>query len=378
MSRSVSLKKCVSYGSDEVYEGVREAIGLLGGMGRFVSKGERILLKPNLLTAKPADSAVTTHPSVVRALIRLVKEAGATPFVGDSPAIGKPRKVAEKSGILEVCKEEGVEFIGFNEAVEVANPEGFIFKKLTIARAVMEADGIINIPKLKTHAQMLLTMGVKNIFGCVPGTRKPQWHLSAGVDNLSFADMILDLYLFLRPRLTIMDAVVAMEGNGPASGDPIDVGLIAASSEALVLDAVCAHILGVPAGDVPILEAARQRGLKEALFENADVIGDETTTFKVSGFRLPPLAHTRFTEGLPYFLGSRLRKSLTVRPHIIDSKCTLCDLCVGVCPARIMTSSKRIKIDYDQCIRCFCCQEMCPNEAITSKAGWLKKIIPGL
>jgi len=378
MSHCVSLKKCSGYGRDEVYEAVRESIELLGGMGRFVSSGERILLKPNLLTAKPAASAVTTHPEVVRALIRLVKEAGATPFVGDSPAIGKPRKVAQRCGIFEVCEDEGVEFIDFNEAVDVDNPGGHIFKRLEVARAVIEADGVINVPKLKTHAQMLLTMGVKNIFGCVPGKRKPQWHLSAGVDTLYFADMILDLYLFIRPRLTVIDAVVAMEGNGPASGDPRALGLIAASKEGLAIDAVCAHILGVPPADVPILEAARKRGLKEAGYENAEVLGDETALFKVSGFKLPPLVHTRFTEGLPYFIGRRLRKSLTVRPHILNSKCTHCDLCVGVCPARIMESSKRIKIDYDQCIRCFCCQEMCPNEAITSKAGWLKKIIPGL
>jgi len=378
MNHSVSLKKCSGYNSLEAYNSVKDAIELLGGMDSFISRGERILLKPNLLTAKPVDSAVTTHPSVVRALIRLVKEAGATPFVGDSPAIGKPGKVAKRCGIMEVCAEEDVEFIGFDSAVNVDNPEGHIFKRLEVARAVMEADGIINIPKLKTHAQMLLTMGVKNLFGCVPGKRKPQWHLSAGADTLYFADMMLDLYLFIRPRLTVMDAVVAMEGNGPASGDPRPIGLIAASNEAIALDAICAHILGVSAEDVPILTAAKNRGLTEAEFENAEVLGDDMSLFKVADFKLPPLVHTRFTEGLPYFIGSRLRKSLTVRPHIIESRCTHCDLCVGVCPARIMESYKKIKIDYDQCIRCFCCQEMCPNEAITAKAGWLKKIIPGL
>ncbi len=378
MGNTVSLKKCSSYGTDDVYNGVRESIELLGGIGLFVRKGERILLKPNMLAAKPVDSAVTTHPSVVRALIRLVKEAGATPFVGDSPAIGKPGKVADRCGILEVCEDEGVEFIGLNDVMGVDNPGGHIFKRLEVARVAMEADGIINLPKLKTHAQMLLTMGVKNIFGCVPGKRKPQWHLSAGVDTLYFADMILDLYLFIRPRLTVMDAVIAMEGNGPASGDPKSLGLIAASDEALALDAVCTHILGVPAGDVPILTAAAKRGLEGADYKNAEVLGDETNLFKVKGFKLPPLVHTRFTEGLPYFIGSRVRKSLTTRPHILESKCTHCDLCVGVCPARIMQSAKRIKIDYDRCIRCFCCQEMCPNEAITSKAGWLKKIIPGI
>jgi len=378
MIHSISLKRCSSYDAEKVYEKVREAVELLGGMQRFVSKGESILIKPNLLVAKPVDAAVTTHPSVIRALIRLVKEAGGTPFVGDSPAIGTPEKVAQKCEILNVCEAEGVEFIGFIDAVEVENPEGHIFKRLEVARAAMNADGIINAPKLKTHAQMNLTMGVKNIFGCVPGKRKPQWHLSAGVNTAHFANMILDLYLFIRPRLTVMDAVVAMEGNGPASGDPRPVGLIAAAEDALAIDALCAHILGVSAIDVPILAAALDRGLEGANIKTANLLGDDADSFQVKGFKLPPLVHTRFTEGLPHFLGSRLRKSLTVRPHIVNSKCTLCNHCVNVCPARIMSSDRRIKIDYDKCIRCFCCQEMCPNEAITSKAGWLKKIIPGL
>jgi len=378
MRESVSLQSCPGYEAGEVYESVKRVLAPLGGMEEFVKKGERILLKPNLLAAKPADAAVTTHPSVVRAVIRLVREAGATPVVGDSPAIGGAGKVARRCGVLEVCEEEGVEFIGLDEAVSVNNAGGHIFKRLEVARAVMEADGVINLPKLKTHAQMLLTMGVKNIFGCVPGKRKPQWHLGAGVDTLHFAHMILDLYLFVRPRLTVMDAVVAMEGNGPASGEPRAVGLIAASRSAVALDAVLAGVLGVPARDVPILEAARERGLSGLAADEVAFVGDPPGLFEVKGFKLPPLVHTRFTEGLPYFIGSRLRKSLTVRPHILHSKCTLCDLCVGVCPARIMKSEKKIIIDYDQCIRCFCCQEMCPNEAITSTAGWLKKILPGL
>ncbi|MFQ5354785.1 MAG: DUF362 domain-containing protein, partial [Thermodesulfobacteriota bacterium] len=343
MRHAISLKKCPDYGREEVYGKVREAIELLGGPGRFAGKGERILIKPNMLAAKAVDSAVTTHPSVVRALIRIVKEAGATPFVGDSPAIGTPQKVADKCGILKVCEDESVEFIGFSEAVNVDNPQGHIFKRLEVARAALEADGIINVAKLKTHAQMLLTMGVKNIFGCVPGKRKPQWHLSAGVDTLNFAHMILDLYLFIRPRLTLMDAVVAMEGNGPASGEPRSLGFIAAGEDAIPVDALCARILGVPAADVPILAAAAERGLRGAYPDKWEVLGEDPSLFKVSGFKLPPLVHTRFTEGLPYFLGSRLRRSLTVRPHIVDSKCTLCDLCVGVCPARIMTSAKKIK-----------------------------------
>lgn len=378
MDSRVAISRCGHYSFETVFEAVRRSVDLLGGMRAFVKKGERILVKPNLLAAKPAEAAVTTHPMVVKAVLRLVKEAGATPFVADSPGIGSALKIAEKCGVLDVCREEGVELTELKTLILVENPLGHTFKRLEVADEALKADGIINLPKLKTHAQMHLTMGVKNLFGCVPGKTKPQWHLSAGVDSRDFAGMLLDLYFFLGPRLTIMDAVVGMEGNGPGSGDPRKLGLIMAAVDCIAMDTAACDLLGGRTHDVPILKAALKRGLKQAETCNVTAVGAVLDEVRVDGFRFPPRSSVNFAERLPYFIDKRLRKALTSRPHVDDKACTMCSVCVNVCPAGIMTGKKRIEIDYDRCIRCYCCQEMCPQGAITPRQGWLKKIIPGM
>lgn len=377
MSVQVSITKCADYGN-EVYRKVKESVDLLGGIAFFVRPNERILIKPNLLAGRPPEVAVTTHPDVVRAVIRLVKEAGGTPIVGDSPGIGNAVKIAEKCGVLEACREEGAEFIDLKTLVIAENPLGHTFKRLEVAKEALQADGIINIPKLKTHAQMYLTLGVKNLFGCVPGKLKPQWHLSAGVDSLYFADMLLDLYFFLSPRLTVVDGIVGMEGNGPGNGTPRKLGLILSSSDCIALDTVITEVLGASPSELPVLKAAARRNIKEASLSFITVLGEKTEAVRVKDFVFPPQSHTNFADRLPYFLDKRLRKALTSRPHVDNEKCTLCNICVNVCPAEVMTNAKKILIDYDKCIRCYCCQEMCPQGAIAPREGWLKRIIPGL
>lgn len=374
----VSIKKCGSYEKEAVQKAVADAVSLLGGMDRFVKRGERVLVKPNLLAAKPPEAAVTTHPQVVRAVLALLKDAGAVPVAGDSPGLGSARKAAEKGGILAVCLEMGVELIELKELLVADNPKGRTFKKLEVAREAVECGSIINVPKLKTHAQMYLTMAVKNMFGCVPGKLKPQWHLSAGVQSQSFASMLLDLCLFLSPRLSIMDAMTAMEGNGPGNGDPRHVGLIFAGESPVALDLTAAAVVGASVDDVPLLKAARRMGMNEAEPSNIRVLGESIEDVRVRGFKFPPLSSTNFTERLPAFLDRPLRKALTGRPHIKNSQCTLCGVCVSVCPAGVMENTGRIEISYDRCIRCYCCQEMCPTGAISVRDGWLKRLIPGL
>lgn len=384
MRTTVAIKICRNYNEEKVYDAIKASVDLVGGIKRFVKRGERILLKPNLLVARPASAAVTTHPFVVKAMIRLVKEAGGTPVVGDSPAIGSAKKIAEKCGILDVCLETGTELVEFKDAVVHENRDGHTFKRLEVAKEALEADGIINLPKLKTHAQMHLTLGVKNIFGCIPGKRKPQWHFAAGTNAVHFGDMILDLYLFLRPRLTVLDGIVAMEGNGPSNGAPRELGLVFASADAIAMDAVVAMVLGCRPHDLPILAAASRRSIKEADPANVETVGEDLKDVRVRAFCLPPLMSVNFTARLPYFIDRHLRKAITGRPHIRHAKCTQCSICVSVCPPSIMSKTgntgktKRIEIDYDRCIRCYCCQEVCPEGAITTKEGWLKRIIPGI
>jgi uncharacterized protein (DUF362 family)/NAD-dependent dihydropyrimidine dehydrogenase PreA subunit len=375
MDPKVSILKCKGYGYGEVYNAVKEATDLLGGVGEFVKRGERILVKPNLLSGNPPEAAVSTHPSVVMAVIRLVRQAGAIPVVGDSPGIGSASKVAEKCGVMAVCKETGTEFVDLKTPVLIENPNGLTFKRLEVAEEALEVDGIINLPKLKTHAQMFLTLGVKNIFGCVPGKLKAQLHLTAGVDAVCFAGMILDLYLFLRPRLTVMDGIVAMEGNGPGSGDPRALGLLFASGNAVAMDRVVTELLGARCDDSPILRRAREVGLFGAEEPRIEVFGEKPQNVRVHGFRFPPLASTNFTANLPYFIDRRIRRAFTSRPHITTKNCTVCGVCVDVCPAGVMEKGAQIIIDYDKCIRCYCCQEICPEGAISVKQGWLKRVL---
>lgn len=378
MKPDVAISRCAKYGEQQVLEAITASIDLLGGINAFVRPGERILIKPNLLAGKPPEAAVTTHPAVVKALIELVTGAGAVAIVGDSPGIGDATRIAEKCGIIKVCRRTGTEFVDLKTLTLVKNRSGGTFKRIEVAAEALEVDGIINLPKLKTHAQMLLTMGVKNIFGCVCGKRKPQWHLTAGVDVSYFAAMILDLYRILSPRLTVMDAIVAMDGNGPVSGDPKPCGLIFASVDALALDTIASVIVGAEPMDVPILKRAREEGLTTGAAEDIRVLGTAVDEARVSGFRLPPLVHTSFTAGLPGFIDRHLRKALTTRPFVHNDICTLCGTCTSVCPAGVMLMTDRIDIDYDRCIRCFCCQEVCPDRAILVKEGWLKRLMPGL
>lgn len=378
MDTKVAIKRCEDYAEEKVYAAVKAAVELLGGVSGFVAEDDLILLKPNLLAGRPPEAAVTTHPSVVRAAIRLVREAGGTPIVGDSPGIGNARRIAGKCGILEVCESLGVPFVDLKTLTIAENPDGHTFKRLEVAKEAVEVDGIINLPKLKTHAQMVVTLGVKNLFGCVPGKLKPQWHLSAGVQSSHFAGMLLDLYGFLNPRLTIMDGIVGMEGNGPGSGDPRKIGVVLASPDAVAMDTVIAGIVGVKSNDIPILREAQRRGLPGSKPGNISVLGESIDAVRVKGFKLPPVSGTNFASRFPYFIDKRLRKALTARPHIKGTDCTLCSVCVEVCPAEVMTRTERINIDYDRCIRCYCCQEMCPEGAIEPRSGWLKRLVPGL
>ena len=373
VSPKVVIKKCSEYINDEVYKTVKDSVDLLGGMSAFVKNGERILLKPNFLAGKPPEAAITTHPAVVGAIIRLVKEAGATPIVGDSPGIGNAVKVAQKCGVMDVAKELGAEVIDLATSVYVENPEGKMFKRLEIAKEAIDVDGIINLPKLKTHGQMFLTLGVKNMFGCVVGARKPQWHMAAG-DSEAFARMLIDTYLFLKPRLTIIDGIVGMEGNGPGSGgDPRKLGLIFASTDCIALDRVITEVLGAKAHDLLTTKVAEEDGLGETDIDNINILGERIEDVKVSHFKFPPVVSIEFK--LPFSLHSYLRKPLTSRPYINKKECTLCNICVEICPPGIMTKTDRININYDDCIRCYCCLEMCPEGAITIKNGWLKRLI---
>lgn len=368
----VVLVKEKSYEEARVLESVFRAVEMLGGMDKWVTKGEKILVKPNLLSAEPPEKAITTHPSLVKAVIKLVQRAGATAYVGDSPAISSFGKAAFKSGLEKVARETGAKLLNFEESVEVPAQSDSIFKKLEIAKEILEMDGIISLPKLKTHSLMLLTLGVKNMFGCVVGKKKGQWHLKAGSDRLHFATMLVELYEFLRPRLTILDGIIGMEGPGPSAGKPKAVGLIAVSQDAVALDSVLAKIVGAKAEQFPTLMAARMKGVGVSDLSKIEVVGDAIESLRPVSFQLP---HMREQGLSSRFIMGHLKGWLTSKPVEEVEKCVKCGMCVEVCPAKVIAmGNKRLKFNYDNCIRCFCCQEVCPQGAIEIKEGALLRL----
>jgi uncharacterized protein (DUF362 family)/NAD-dependent dihydropyrimidine dehydrogenase PreA subunit len=371
MRTPVSLVRCDEYDPEKVQYAVRHSIDLLGGIGSFIRSGERVLIKPNLLKGRPPADAVTTHPEIVRAVIRLVQQAGARAFVGDSPGIGDLRAVAERSGVLAVIEQEGAVLAEFDEAVSVKGRGRF--QRFEIARAAIEADAIINLPKLKTHGMTVLTGAVKNLFGCVPGKRKVQWHFNTGVDHDSFNRMLVDLSSLLRPRLTVMDAIVGMEGNGPGSGDPRRIGVILAGQDPVALDVVSGMLVGLSPEDLPVIRSASKAGIGASSQETIQVLGEDLSCIAVPNFRLPPREHTEWR--LPEWARRRLKEALTTRPIIDHHDCVQCGICQNDCPQQaIAGGGGRLRIDYRKCIRCFCCQEFCPQGAITVGQGWLLRL----
>jgi uncharacterized protein (DUF362 family)/Pyruvate/2-oxoacid:ferredoxin oxidoreductase delta subunit len=371
MKTLVSIVKCQNYDEVEVPQRLREAITLIGGIENLVKNGDHVLLKPNLLYGKSPEKAVTTHPSVIRAMIRIVREAGGVPFIGDSPSFGSLTRTAEKSGIKRVAEETHCPLQEFNDPVAPKGRSGKFFKHLEIDRSVLEADVVINLPKWKTHSQMLLTLGVKNLFGCVPGPRKPLWHLRAGESQMAFAQVLFDLYRVVRPSLTILDGIVGMEGNGPGSGDPIPLGLILASSDALSLDLVVCDLLGIPRKSVPTNQVAIEDGMGG---DSIEIVGESIEASKISRFKLPP--PLGISWNLPGFMRKALKNALTSKPWVDDQLCEGCEQCAEICPPKALKKEGgRFVFDYDKCIRCFCCQEVCSSGAISIKQGWALRLV---
>jgi uncharacterized protein (DUF362 family)/Pyruvate/2-oxoacid:ferredoxin oxidoreductase delta subunit len=368
----VSLAACPDYGREQVETALERLLAPLGGMSAFVRPGQKVLLKPNMLSGKPPEKAVTTHPEIVRAVIRMVQRAGGIVAVGDSPGIGNPRQVASACGILQVVEETGADFAPFSESVGVA-PKGTTFHHLEIARDILDADVVINLPKLKTHQMMGLTCGVKNLFGAIIGMRKPRLHLQAGTNKGFFALMLLELAEYIAPALTIADAVVGMEGNGPGSGDPVAIGALLASRSPLALDTVATALVGLEESDVWTQRIAAAKESPGSHLAEIELSGESLDALVCSRFR--PARSTDVNFGLPPLIRRSLKRTLSAFPEVDAGLCRLCGLCVDHCPPRAMRLEKGgLHIDYGQCIGCFCCQELCPHGALTVRQGLLLRL----
>jgi uncharacterized protein (DUF362 family)/Pyruvate/2-oxoacid:ferredoxin oxidoreductase delta subunit len=369
----VSIVRCQDYSEKSVLKAVKCAVDLLDGMDAFIRRGDRVLIKPNLLVAREPEKAVTTHPSVVKAVIQLVRDAGGVPLVGDSPAIGGFLRVASKAGIYNVVRKMNCGVVDFDDTMEVKGSHQGVFRTLEVARAVRDCDFLINLPKLKTHSMTTMTLSVKNLFGCIPGTKKIQWHFKAGVNRHSFAQMLVDLYGIIRPRLNVVDAIVGMEGDGPNGGEPRKIGLIFAGADGIAVDSTICDVIGLPPLDLLTTRIGSDLGLGEGQPRNIEVVGEGIEEVKVKGFLFPRSMEPQW--GLPGPLRGLLRNAVTAKPRIREDICKLCEMCVEGCPSQAMTMERgKIDIDHSKCIRCFCCSEFCPERAIDIKQGWLLRL----
>jgi len=371
----VSLVRCKSYDPDEVRSAVRESLEPLGGMASFVRSGQNVLLKPNLLTPQQSDKAVTTHPEFIRAVAMEAQEAGGHLFLGDSPAFGTMGAVLSRSGVGRIVKELGITVVPFKNPVTLAVPDGIYFKTLEIAEESQKFDVLINLPKLKTHTLMLLTLAVKNLFGTVVGVSKTGWHLRAK-DDWRFADLLLDVARLAGPDLNILDGILGMEGNGPNSGDPAWTSIVAASPSAIALDQVVASALGAGPEKFMVLARAQKQGLEGSMPEQVKVIGLPAGEAVAADFRLPDTARS-VDFMIPSFIRGRMRQSLSSYPMLDPGRCTSCGACRDTCPVSAISLHDGGGGDVDRslCISCFCCQEICPEWAIDPVDGKMLKIM---
>ena len=380
MKAKVSAVVCKSYDKEEVYSAVKTAVDSLGGIRNFVKPEERILVKPNFLSPAEAEKVITTHPSVISAVLRILQEEGYGKIkVGDSPANGTCRAALGK---LELSEDDlyGAEIAEMNEEVLTQVKNGMTAKELYFTKDVVEANAIIGVCKMKTHALERITGAVKNMFGLICGRRKAASHVKWPTAS-EFAKMLSDIHTSTPQRLHIMDAVVAMEGNGPASGTPVSMNLILASAEPVALDTVFRSLINLSPALVPTNVMGSVAGLGTMAPGEIDVILTEngsTVTcsveelaekygnpdFDVAREKEKPKTLLSFFSGITG--GGR-------RPYINKDKCVKCGVCVDHCPVDgkgVRFSDGRTNppvYDYSKCIRCYCCQELCPQHAISVK-----------
>ena len=380
----VYAASCPDYGQAE--EAIRALVEQMGGMGRFVRPGERIVLKANLLRAAPPESAICTHPAVVEAVAKLVKEAGGTPVICDSPggALHKEavlRSLYEKTGMAAAAAAAGAELSMDSSTRTVSLPEGKVLRQAEIITPVAEADGVIDLCKMKTHVLMSMTGAVKNLFGVIPGLSKVGYH-ATHPDHETFADVLLDLTGYVKPRLSLMDGILAMEGDGPgSSGTPRQVGLLLAAANPLALDTAAGAIMNLPRQDNPVLLAAERRGLTPCRMEDVELIGGTVEELRMADYKFPASTKSNLMD----FLGPLSRpaerlckKALSQTPRIDGAKCVGCGICAKSCPGQAIAMTapgKKARISQKACIHCYCCHELCPQKAVELHQSWLGRLL---
>ncbi len=372
----VAAVRARRYGYAEIYAAVERAIGLTGGLARLVKPGARVFVKINHLSpASPAEKGIVTHPVFVEAALGVLKGAGASVTVGDDidPVGGDGFQV---SGLRQACHRAGVPLVNLKEAGFVkVDCDGRLLKSVYVSKIVREADVIVNLPKFKTHCLTVFTGGVKNMYGVIPHGQRLQLH-GEYPNSDDFSRMLTDVFAVIRPQLTVMDGVVAMSGEGPASGRLVGLGIILASADAVALDTVAADIIGLKPSDVYTTRYAAERGLGTGEMDKIEVVGEKLAELRYPGFKLPAATTNVFTRKAPRTLARHFLKQSMLRPQITSDLCTACRECVKACPASAISIDGEVAVvDYRRCIGCLCCNEVCRFEAIVPRRSVVGRLM---
>ncbi len=368
----VIIENAKSYDLDNIQAITEKIFSALPATKRL-NPDTKVAIKPNLVAKHGPDAAVTTHPTVVEAVIIALKARGVKDITVIDSAGGiyneqVMNSIYKISGLQDVCERQGVRYGGDYES-STRRVEGIRCKEFIVTNPINNADFIINMPKLKTHAMMSLTCGVKNLFGVIPGLKKAELHMRFP-DRQMFGEMICDLCELIRPDITIVDAVVGMEGDGPSGGDPRPIGSIIAGENIYNVDIVCAKYIAVNPDDVPYLVSAKNRGLC-GVFSN-DMLQYPDKFNPIKDFKKPSTQKSIiFANRLPKplrFIMPYVAELITPRPVVNRKGCVGCSKCAEICPKDIIDiNNKKAYINKKSCIRCYCCHEMCPVKAIDIK-----------
>lgn len=371
----VAVVRCKTYDVEAVKPALEEAVNAVNGLD-FVKSGMKIIIKPNLVSFKKPDAAATTHPALLEALVEMLLARGADVTIGDSP--GGPHSLPLLNRVYAATGMDRLEKLGaklnrnMNEKT-VDFPEGKVLKNFTYTEYLDEADAIIDFCKLKSHGMLGMSAAVKNLFGTIPGLKKPEVHYKFQNDA-EFADMLVDLNEYFKPRLAICYAVVGMEGNGPTAGTPRQIGAIIASKSTYYADVVGAELIGMNIDGLPTLQAAYERGFAPASSKNLRVYGD-IRALTVDDFKAPPVRGLSFMRkgNVLHFIS---KAALEHKPTLKKRLCVGCGECARMCPAKaIEMKNKKPHINREKCIRCFCCQEFCPRAAMVAHRPLAAKVL---
>ena len=367
MSR-VAVIKVEDYQEESVKEAIIKGMSLLGLKEGFF-KDKQVLLKPNFLAPSPVERAVCSHPAVIGAVAATTAEMGGVVKAGDSPGLGSVFKVAQSCGASQVLENLGVPLVSFEEPVEVKFPQGRICRSFPLARPVVETDMIISLARLKTHNLTRYTGAVKNLYGCISGRHKAAFHLRYNsVEH--FSQMLADLLGLIPPALSVVDGIVSMEGPGPRAGNPRFTGFMVISEDAAAADAAACSLVGIDPEKILHLKYAGEMGYGIHKINQLEMVGDSPLELKVKNFKQAS-GTSIIVKGFNHPLVARILRNLFVPiPDIIPEKCRGCSVCAESCPAGVISMEKKAYINQNGCIRCYCCQELCPHEAIRLKRSF--------